>query len=182
MSSPDISLVASRLCEACGMCCNGVMFHTVILQPGDSAPALKALGLKVKERKEKRYIEQPCPAHQNGQCTIYASRPVRCRLFECRQLKQVAAGEITEEVAMKKIREAIGKVSRLNELLEKAGGANLTRPLSKRCEAVMIVPLDASSDEALITFRSELALAFQELDQMLDQDFRVEIAPLRGQC
>lgn len=174
MGTSEASSVASRLCEACGMCCNGVMFHTVILQPGDSGHALKAFGLKVKQRKEKRYIEQPCPAHQNGQCTIYASRPARCRLFECRQLRGVAAGEITETMALEKIQEARYRVQHLEALLEKAGGANPTRPLSKRCEAVTIVPLDASSDEASITFRSELALAFQGLDQMLDQDFRVK--------
>lgn len=174
MSIADTSSVAERLCEACGMCCNGVMFHTVILQPGDSAPALKALGLKVKERKEKRYIEQPCPAHQNCQCTIYASRPARCRLFECRQLKRVASGEITESMALKKIHQATSKVRILHELLERAGGANASRPLSKRCEAVMIVPLNASSDESTITFRQELAASFAELDTMLDEDFRVE--------
>lgn len=179
MITSEASSIASRLCEACGMCCNGVMFHTVILQPGDSAPALKALGLKVKERKEKRYIEQPCPAHQNCQCTIYAGRPARCRLFECRQLKQVASGEITEATAMEKIHEAANKIRHLNELLEKAGGANATRPLSRRCEAVMVVPLDDSSDEGAKAFRQELAQSFQELDQMLDKDFRVEIAPLR---
>ncbi|MEY4485277.1 MAG: hypothetical protein RL693_2729 [Verrucomicrobiota bacterium] len=161
------------------MCCNGVMFHTVILQPGDSAPALKALGLKVKERKEKRYIEQPCPAHQKCQCTIYASRPTRCRLFECRQLKQVAVGEITEAMAREKIQEAQRLVQHLEALLEKAGGANPTRPLSKRCEAVMVVPLDASSDEVTVTFRQELAASFAELDTLLDQDFRVE-PPRRG--
>lgn len=176
MSHAETSSVAERLCEACGMCCNGVMFHTVILQPGDSTPALKALGLKVKERKEKRYIEQPCPAHQNCQCTIYASRPTRCRLFECRQLKQVASGEITEAVALEKIQEAQRLVQHLQEILERAGGANATRPLSKRCEAVMIVPLDSSSDEATKTFRQELAVSFAELDTLLDEDFRVESA------
>ena len=31
------SSAASRLCTACGMCCNGVMFHTVRLQPRDLA-------------------------------------------------------------------------------------------------------------------------------------------------
>lgn len=174
MNSADTSSVASRLCEACGMCCNGVMFHTVILQPTDSALVLKALGLKVKQRKGKHYIEQPCPAHQNCQCMIYASRPTRCRLFECRQLLEVAAGEITEAIALEKIQEAQRRVKHLNELLERAGGANATRPLTKRCDAVMIVPMDVSSDEVTKAFRQELAVSFAELDTLLDEDFRVE--------
>lgn len=174
MAVSETSSSASRLCGACGMCCNGVLFHTVLLQPGDSSQALTAMGLKVKQRKEKRYILQPCLAYKDSQCSIYASRPIRCRLFECRQLQRVASGEITEAMALEKIQEAKKCVSHLNELLEKAGGANAKRPLSKRCEAVMVMPLDACSDQVAITFRSELAQSFQELDQLLDKDFRVK--------
>ncbi|CAN5894811.1 hypothetical protein BH11VER1_BH11VER1_01860 [soil metagenome] len=174
MASPETSSVASRLCEACGMCCNGVMFHTMILQSADSAPALKGLGLKVKQRKEKRYIEQPCPAHQKGCCTIYESRPIRCRLFECRQLKRVASGETTEATALEKIHEAKRLVNHLEALLEKAGGENTRRPLSKRYESVTTVPLDASADETTQGFRQELMESFEELDALLDAEFRVE--------
>ena len=50
MSADEISAAAAHLCAACGLCCNGVMFHTVKLQPNDSAPALAALGLKLKRK------------------------------------------------------------------------------------------------------------------------------------
>jgi len=149
------------------------MFHTVLLQPGDSPQVLAALGLKVKQRKEKRYFEQPCPAHQNCQCSIYASRPTRCRLFECRQLQRVASGEITEAMALEKIQEAKSRVSHLQALLEKAGGANTLRPLSKRYESVTMVPLDVSSDVTTKTFRHDLAQSFEELNALLDAEFRV---------
>src|SRR4051812_30010660 len=92
--------VGARLCGACGLCCNGVMFHSVRLQPNDSARELAALGLKLKRRKQQDWLLQPCPAYQDGQCSIYAQRPQRCRLFECKQLQRVKTGEITEAMAL----------------------------------------------------------------------------------
>src|SRR5678815_2091081 len=103
MSATEATSAASRLCSACGLCCNGVMFHTVKLQPADSAKELAALGLKLKHKKSGSYIQQPFPQYQYAECAIYTVRPQRCRLFECRQLKRVAAGEITEAMALEKV-------------------------------------------------------------------------------
>lgn len=174
LNPTEISAVASRLCAACGLCCNGVMFHTVKLQPGDSAPELAALGLKLKRKQGHNYILQPCPAFQKSRCSIYASRPERCRLFECRQLKRVAAGEITEAMALEKIHEVQRRVAELDGLLERAGGTNFKRPLSKRCEKVMAEPLDASSTVEAVELRGRLTLGMQELKALLDEDFRIE--------
>ena len=109
------------LCQACGLCCNGVMFHTVRLQPADSAKALAALGLKLKRKKGHDYILQPCPAFRGEQCSIYTARPERCRLFECRQLQRLAAGEITEAAALETIRDVQQRVAHLYALLAQAG-------------------------------------------------------------
>ena len=161
------------LCVKCGLCCNGVLFHTVRLQPADSPKALAALGLKLKRKKGAHYILQPCPAWQDAQCSIYAARPERCRLFECRQLQRVAAGETTEAAALEKIHEVQRRVAQVNELLALAGGTNAKRPLAKRCEKIMAEPLDASSDQAAIAIRDTLTRAMQELDAVLDADFRL---------
>ena len=85
---PESPSAAARLCSQCGMCCNGVMFHRVRLQPADSPKELAALGLKLKRKRGQHYLLQPCPAFQGTHCSIYASRPERCRLFECRQLQR----------------------------------------------------------------------------------------------
>ena len=161
------------LCQACGLCCNGVMFHTVRLQPRDSAKELAALGLKLKRKKGHHYILQPCPAFRGGQCSIYAARPERCRLFECRQLQRVAAGETTEAAALEKIREVQRRVARLDTLLAQAGPTNAKRPLAKRCEKVMAEPLDASANQAAVALRDDIAQAMRELDAILDRDFRL---------
>ncbi len=155
------------------MCCNGVMFHTVRLQPADSAKALAALGLKLKRKKGANFILQPCPQYRASQCSIYAVRPERCRLFECRQLQRVAAGEITEATALGKITEAQQRVAQVNALLEKTGPTDPKRPLSKRCEKVMAEPVDGSDDNPAALLRGELTRALQELETLLNDDFRI---------
>ena len=149
------------------------MFHTVRLQPADSPKALAALGLKLKRKKGAHYILQPCPAWQACQCSIYAARPERCRVFECRQLQRVATGEATEAAALGKIRDVQRRVAQVNELLARSGSTSAKRPLAKRCEKIMAEPLHASSDPAALALRDDLTRAMQELNAILDTDFRL---------
>ncbi len=158
---PSADTAASRLCVTCGLCCNGVMFQIVRLQPGESPKALTALGLKVK----RGAFVQPCTALEGLRCSIYADRPTRCRLFECKQLKRVEAGEITEASALAAIREVQRRVAELNGLLEKADATNLRKSISHRCATALAEP----HPEEL---RTRLALAMHELETMLDADFR----------
>ena len=174
MSTSDFSAAASRLCASCGMCCNGVMFHFVRLQPADSPKALAALGLKLKRKRRQDCILQPCPAYRDACCSIYTERPVRCRAFECRQLQQVATGTITEAVAQGKITKAVTLVAEVESLLLQCGAANMKHPLSKRCETAMAEPLDPSSDEAVVQTRSRLSDVMRKLDALLDQEFRID--------
>ena len=173
MSPPEATSAAARLCAQCGLCCNGVMFHTVQLQPGDSAKELAALGLKLKRKQGRHFILQPCPAFQNSQCSIYAARPERCGRFECQQLKRVAAGEITEALALQKIHNAQRLVEQINELLQQAGKTNFKHPLSKRCEKVLAEPIELASNQEAVALRRQLTRAMQELNALLNDDFRI---------
>jgi len=157
------------------MCCNGVMFHFVKVQPGDSPKALAALGLNLKRKRKQACFLQPCPAHQDSKCSIYESRPVRCRIFECRQLHLLATETISQEEVSAKISEAKFLVSKVNALLLRFGQNNLNQPLHKRCEAVMAAPVDPDSDQALIGAHRQLADAMDDLDALLDQNFRIEL-------
>jgi hypothetical protein len=149
------------------------MFHFVRLQPGDSARALAALGLKLKRKQRKDYILQPCPAWREAGCSIYLQRPERCRLFECRQLKRVAAGEITEAAALEKIGEVQRRVAHLDGLSRRADGSLRKGPLAKRCETALAEPFDPTTHPALVQEREALARGLRELDALLDADFRV---------
>ncbi len=172
MQSPDFSTSAVRLCTACGLCCNGVLFHTVRMQAGDSPRELAALGLKLKRKRGENYLLQPCPAYRDSCCAVYADRPERCRRFECRQLRRVAAGEIDEATALERIRETQRLVAMIESLLAEAGPTNRKRPLSKRCEKVLAEPLDPFADPETREARNRLTRAMADLETLLDEHFR----------
>ncbi len=170
MNESAYSESVARLCAACGMCCNGVLFHGMAVQPEDSLRALAAKGLRAKRRDGELQFQQPCPAHDGNCCRIYAERPQRCRVFACRQLEGVFNGEILESAAMEKILEAKRRSDRVRELLEMLGDDRKIRPLATRCAGVFTPPLDPSPHaEAL---RAELRGAMTALEEMLAKDFR----------
>jgi hypothetical protein len=145
-----------------------MLFHSVTLQPGDSARELAALGLKVKRRKA--CIPQPCPAHQELCCAIYAYRPARCRLFVCRQLEDVASGAIREAAALEKIQSAKSRGEGIRELFHQAGDFREHKAFATRYESLFAPPLDPSPHAARL--RDELASAMKDFEQLLAKDFR----------
>ena len=157
------------------MCCDGVLFYGVKLQPSDSARALRALGLKVKRKYGHEQSLQPCAAHQNCACSIYADRPQRCREFECRQLVGVARAELSETQALENILHARTLVDRVEELLLIAKDERLGKALATRCETVFTPPLDDSPGAA--ENRVALGGAIKELEAFLSSHFRVELPP-----
>ena len=165
-----ISDSAERLCAACGMCCNGVLFHGVAVQPEDSLRALAAKGLRAKRRDGELQFQQPCPAHDGNCCRIYAERPQRCRVFACQQLEGVFRGEILESAAMEKILEAKRHSDRVRELLEMLGDDRKNRPLATRCAGVFTPPLDPSPQAE--SLREELRGQMAALEEILAKDFR----------
>ncbi|MEO7934523.1 MAG: YkgJ family cysteine cluster protein [Chthoniobacterales bacterium] len=161
---------ASRLCNACGLCCNGVLFHNVRLQPAEVPQDFIQLGLHIQRKKGHHLFQQPCPAWCGSQCAIYLSRPERCRLFECRQLQRVAAGEITEAAALEKIRDVQARVLRITTWLAEAGSTSEKRPLSKRVEKILATP---AFDPIAMELHQKLTREMADLDAVLDADFRL---------
>jgi hypothetical protein len=150
------------------------MFHTVRLTADDAVPELAALGLKLKRKRRQNWLLQPCPAYRDGQCSIYAQRPARCRLFECQQLQRVGTGEITEATALEKIRDVQRRVTQLDGLSRRTDGSLRRGPLSKRCETALAEPFDATTHPELVREREILARDLAELEAILDEHFRVE--------
>lgn len=152
---------ASRLCTACGMCCNGVLFEIVRLQPQDSVKELEKLGMQINRRKTQPYFKQPCRFLNDCTCTIYEQRPTRCRRFECLQLKLLAAEEITEAEAAAKIEEARAQVQRVRDLLAGAGDVSTDEALEERVRRVL-------GDQTDTPLYHEM----QTLKRLLNRDFR----------
>jgi Fe-S-cluster containining protein len=156
---------ASRLCTACGMCCNGVLFEIVRLQPQDSMKELEKLGMQINRRKTQPYFKQPCRFLNDCTCTIYEQRPTRCRRFECLQLKMLAAEEITEAAAAAKIEEARTQVQRVRDLLAGAGDASTDEALEERVRHVFGDQTDTPLYHEMQTLRRLLSREFRAMTE-----------------
>lgn len=172
MSPEEFNLAASRLCVTCGMCCDGTMFHIVRMQPSDSVGALNVLGLKLKKKKGQNCIEQPCSMLKQQQCSIYAGRPERCRLFECGLLKRLANESITEANAAITISEARRQVTEILDLIERCGHHNKRQPLTIRYDRVMAQPVSEDWDPSEVKKREELKVRMRVLQSLLAEAFR----------
>jgi len=150
------------------------MFRMVQLQEDDSPRELMALGVKLKRKNREPCILQPCPAHAESKCGIYAQRPVRCRRFECLQLKRVASGEITESMASAAIADAQGKVHLVRKLLQQSDGYDDRKSLSKCYEHVVAEWLELGFAEKAPNWMGQLTQAMRDLQLLLNRDFRLE--------
>ena len=166
MVNPASPEIASSLCAGCGMCCDGTLFHSVILQPTDSPRTLSSLGLTLKRKPGLTTFRQPCSAHQNNQCTIYENRPQRCRLFNCQQLLRVASGEITQSVAQETIASTRKKINQVVERIERLTETNPNQGLTQRFSVAL-------ANTAPSAERTELETAMSELQIILEKEFRV---------
>ena len=169
--SRENSLAVAALCPQCALCCNGVLFADVRLQPGDDAARLAELGLPLKKRGAITRFIQPCSCLEGKLCGIYAERPGRCRTFECRLLQRTQAGEVTERAALKTIQAARRRAENVRRILRELGDTDEAVPLSRRYQRMMRAPIDLSADERLGDLRGELMMAVAELVGALEHDF-----------
>lgn len=166
--------ISARLCASCGMCCNGVLFHAVNLQRGDSPRALVSLGMKLRSKKGIEFFLQPCSMHSEldgaCSCVIYDQRPMRCRNFNCKQLERVASDTITEEEASEKIHAVRTRVAEINQLIAQFGESNLNRSLAQRVAHALTL----QKGEERTTLHDRLEGAMIELETLLENEFRVQ--------
>ncbi len=158
----SMSDAATRLCTHCGLCCNGVLFDLVRLQPQDSVQELTRLGMKLRRKKTQPWFPQPCQFLQSCACTIYEHRPTRCRLFECQQLKKLQAGQITEQDAVQMIANVKAKVAEIDSQLPLLAAEAEILSLDERVKAV-------TENHP----RPELEELYQQLKRLLDREFRL---------
>lgn len=161
----------NRLCPACGLCCNGVLFADVHLLKEDNALVLEKSGLKLEWEGRKTAFGQPCSCFDGQLCSIYHDRPACCRNFDCHTLKQARAAEITDFTALGRIRAARQKADEIKTLLHSLGNCDEHLPLTKRYQAVMNQPIDLSNSEDQAELRGELMLAVDELMKRFHRDF-----------
>ena len=172
--TPSAIAIATELCNACGLCCNGAIFADVQLRPGDDEERLRLLGLQMKKKSDvPRALKflQPCTAHDGCQCRIYPERPEYCREFECALLKNVIAGRIEKTRALRLIHIARDKLTAIKELLTELGDSDETLSHRVRFKRVSLRMKQSDLDQAKAAVFGELTLAVHELNVLLAQSF-----------
>jgi Fe-S-cluster containining protein len=161
--------ITTKLCTACTLCCNGVLFADVRLQAGDDAQQLAQLGVALTASANPRF-RQPCACLQGGTCRVYDARPKRCRTFECRLLQKALAGEISTTTALRTIAATKQRVQMVQDLLQKLNDVDESLPLSRRWQRMMRQPIDlAKAGEN--QRRGRLMAAVARLVVALDRHF-----------
>lgn len=150
----------SRLCLACGLCCQGILHDWAKLTP-DEVEAAEGHGLKTFIHPDGPAFRLPCPCHRDGRCAIYAERPTTCRGYQCKLLRRYLAGEVTAEDGLRRIEQ----VKRLVDGIRRRIGA----------------PEDGMSVDGRSVWH-QLA-AFEEASPAaMDADLKLDAAALVVQC
>ena len=91
----DTALAANKLCKNCGVCCDATLFPSVTIFNREINKVEKA-GVTVYERTRGNFVfDQPGSCFSGGICSIYASRPEKCRSFFCILQRKVLNGSIS---------------------------------------------------------------------------------------
>lgn len=168
LSEPD---AIARLCTACGLCCSGVLFADVELEPHDNIPLLQQLGLPLKQLKSKTKLPQPCAALDGCLCRNYTQRPSRCRTFECLQLLKVKNGETAPESALTNIRKARQLAERAEHFLDQLGHNHLKLSLSQRYRRCIRAAEGGGWTSEQLETLAELQMIVHQLTALLQREF-----------
>lgn len=185
---------AESLCLACGLCCNGVLFADVKLQPQDDPAELRALGVNlvgqklsarglqpaalqldstasIKSHPAPFKFTQPCSAYRNCQCQIYAERPQHCRSFDCLLLKSVKAGTTSHRHALATIKTTRQQVATVKRLLGELGNHEEHLALAGRVRRTARRLEKSPPDVRMAELFGRLTLAVHDLNLLLSQAF-----------
>ena len=162
------------LCPACGLCCNGVIFANLALQPGDDIARLQSLGLPVRSPHSALrppHLTQPCAGFDGCRCRIYMDRPQYCRQFECVLLKSVQAGRTEPAAALRIIHTARGRADKVRRLLCALGDSDEQLPLSARFRRMGKRLKERELDDDTAETYGQLTLAVHDLNLLLGDAF-----------
>lgn len=165
MSSADAELsIASRLCLACGMCCDGTVYGVARLDR-EEIPKAVARGFRpCTAPNGSDAFDFPC-SHLDGKaCTIYDQwRPQVCGDYFCALQDRVKANEMTEAQALETIAATLKSRDQLREVLPPDETLAQAR---QRFETVV------KSGGTLDPQDARTAVKLFVLEKMLDRHFR----------
>ena len=95
----------SRLCLACGLCCQGLLHDWALLRDGE-VEAARRLGLRPAADQGEASFPLPCPCHRDGRCTVYGERLSPCREYRCKLLRGYQIGRVSWEEGLRRVEQA----------------------------------------------------------------------------
>jgi Fe-S-cluster containining protein len=160
------------LCLECGLCCNGVIFADVQLQPTE-VQTLKSRvqGLASLGKSGQVKLPQPCAAFDGCRCRIYSERPKYCRQFECLLLKNVQAGRLGRAAASQTVRTAKERAEKVRALLRELGDGDEQSALSLRFQRVAKRFEKSPLTARKAAIYADLTVAHHDLNMLLSQVF-----------
>jgi uncharacterized protein len=163
---------STDLCLECGLCCNGVIFADVELQPNEvQSLKSKIQSLKSRGKSARAKLPQPCEAFDGCRCRIYADRPSYCRQFECLLFKNLQAGRIERAAASRIVQTAKERAKKVRHLLRELGDTDEQSPLSLRFQRAAKRFEKTSLPEDKAELHGDLTLAVHDLNMLLREAF-----------
>jgi len=94
------------ICIECGFCCDGTLFRTATLIPGERGNLPELIEANSFEEEGKEYFRLPC-RYFSGKCTIYLDKKAFvCSAYRCLLLKRLSDADISPEEALRIVAEA----------------------------------------------------------------------------
>jgi uncharacterized protein len=106
----------SRVCLACGLCCDGSLFDFVALDEGEAATLADT---SATVRPDGQRLALACTGLDGKCCTLYSQRPSGCRAFVCALGKRLLTGSVTEAEAHHDVTAMQADIAALGETLER---------------------------------------------------------------
>jgi uncharacterized protein len=119
MTEANVELeLASRLCLACGLCCDGTIYATARIQE-DEIRQTADIGLETLRLPDERPgFSLPCHYLNGCACTRYdAWRPSVCAKYFCQVQKRAKSGELAETEAFARVKQAVSLRDQVAPLL-----------------------------------------------------------------
>lgn len=156
------ALDGSRLCLACGLCCQGILHEFVRVDP-DEVAAVEARGFVVQIGEKGPVFPLPCSHHRQGCCSIYGDRPRTCGTYQCRLLRRYLGGEAPLDRALT----LVAQVQELRDsVYRRIGGPREGATLWQRVAAHQEADAGELDPELSLDVASLLALSRRHFDSL----------------